>query len=59
MPQMVALLLKNYFDKEANTLKILLVSRKMLVTYKDKLRTQTAHVKPFRIKTLFTVHPAK
>lgn len=59
MPQMVALLLQNYFDKEANTLEILLVSRKMLVTWKDKLRTQTAHVKALRVKTLFTVHPAK
>lgn len=56
---MVALLLQNYFDKEANTLEILLVSRKMLVTWKDKLRTQTAHVKALRVKTLFTVHPAK
>lgn len=60
-PQMVELLLKNYFDKEANSLKnlLFLLQRKTLVIWKDKLRTQTAHVKAFRIKILFTVHSAK
>lgn len=60
-PQTVELLLKNYFDKEANSLKnlLFLLQRKTLVIWKDKLRTQTAHVKAFRIKILFTVHSAK